>query len=163
MIILVFLILSGCGFQLEGSRALPISLAKTYLDTNKPYTEFYESLTGILGVRGAEVVKAQQEAVAILRILEDTSGQRILSVSARNTPQEYEIFYAVTFSLESKGSTLIENETVIVTRSYSYDATQVLGKSIQEQILRESLAQDLARQIIRLIEANLPISSMVQS
>ena len=160
---LTTLIVSGCGFQLEGSRALPISIAKTYIDTPKPYTELYDSLRDALRGRGAEVVESRQEAGAILRILEDSSGQRILSVSARNTPREYEVFYLITFSLESEDSSLIENETLIVTRSYTYDAMQVLGMSTEEQILRESLAQDLARQVLRLIEVKRPVVSMTPS
>ena len=96
---------------------------------------------------------SRQEAGAVLRILEDTTGQRVLSVSARNTPTEYEVFYAVTFSLEAQGSNLIETESLVVTRSYTYDETRVLGKSAEEQALRESLARDLARQVLRLMEA----------
>lgn len=145
--------LSGCGFQLEGSGALPASVATTYLDTEKPYTEFYDSLRDALRARGTELVDSRQDAAAVLRILEDTSGQRILSVSARNTPREYEIFYAITFTLEAEGDRLIETETLVVTRSYTYDETQVLGKSAEEQVLRESLAQDLARQVLRRMEA----------
>ena len=163
MLIIAILVLSGCGFQLEGSRALPISVARTYLDTSKPYTEFYDSLRDALRMRGAEVVQSRQEAGAVLRILEDTSGQRILSVSARNTPREYEIFYVITFSLESDGLILIENKTLIVTRSYTYDATQVLGKSAEEQVLRESLAQDLARQVLRLMEVHQSAVSVTPS
>ncbi|MED5535020.1 MAG: LPS assembly lipoprotein LptE [Pseudomonadota bacterium] len=149
---LLILTVSGCGFQLEGSGRLPVSVAATYLDTQKPYTEFYDSLRDALEARGAELVDSRQEAGAILRILDDSSGQRILSVSARNTPREYEIFYTVTFSLEAEGTSLIETESLVVTRSYTYDDTQVLGKSAEEQILRQSLAQDLARQVLRLIE-----------
>jgi len=144
---------SGCGFQLEGSGVLPASVATTYLDTEKPYTEFYDSLRDALRARGTELVDSRQEAAAVLRILEDTSGQRILSVSARNTPREYEIFYAITFTLEAQGASLIETESLVVTRSYTYDETQVLGKSTEEQVLRESLAQDLARQVLRRMEA----------
>ncbi len=141
----------GCGFQLEGAGVLPAAVATTYLDTEKPYTEFYDSLRDALRARGAELVDTRQEAGAVLRIIEDTSGQRILSVSARNTPREYEVFYAITFSLEAEGANVIEMESLVVTRSYTYDATQVLGKSAEEQILRESLAQDLARQVLRLM------------
>ena len=160
---LTTLIVGGCGFQLEGSRALPISIAKTYIDTSKPYTELYDSLRDALRGRGAEVVQSRQEAGAVLRILEDSSGQRILSVSARNTPREYEVFYVITFSLELEGSSLIENETIIVTRSYTYDAMQVLGRGAEEQILRESLAQDLARQVLRLIEVERSVAPMTPS
>ena len=151
--LLVALLVSGCGFQLEGSGVLPSLVATTYLDTDKPYTEFYDSLRSALGARGAQVVDSRQNAGAVLRILADTTGQRVLSVSARNTPTEYEVFYAVTFSLESQGSNLIETESLVVTRSYTYNEAQVLGMSAEEQILRESLAQDLARQVLRLIEA----------
>lgn len=150
--LLAALMMSGCGFQLEGSGSLPASVATTYLDTDKPYTEFYDSLRDALRARGTEVVDSRQEAGAVLRILEDTTGQRVLSVSARNTPREYEIFYAITFSLEAEGSNLIETESLVVTRSYTYDETQVLAKSAEEQVLRESLAQDLARQVLRLLE-----------
>ena len=145
--------LSGCGFQLEGSGVLPSSVATTYLDTDKPYTEFYDSLRSALRARGAQVVDSRQTAGAVLRILADTTGQRVLSLSARNTPREYEVFYAVTFSLESQGSNLIETESLVVTRSYTYNEAQVLGMGAEEQVLRESLAQDLARQVLRRIEA----------
>ena len=40
-----------------------------------------------------------------------------------------------------------------MTRSYTYDETQVLAKSREEQELRRSLAEDLARQVVRRIEA----------
>ena len=145
--------LSGCGFQLEGSGVLPSSVATTYLDTDKPYTEFYDSLRSALRARGAQGVDSRQNAGAVLRILADTTGQRVLSVSARNTPREYEVFYAVTFSLESQGSNLIETESLVVPRSYTYNEAQVLGMGAEEQVLRESLAQDLARQVLRRIEA----------
>jgi LPS-assembly lipoprotein len=77
----------------------------------------------------------------------------VLSVSARNTPREYEIFYSVTFALRAGAENLIEPESLIVTRSYTYDETQVLGKNREERVLRQSLADDLARRVVRRIEA----------
>jgi LPS-assembly lipoprotein len=77
----------------------------------------------------------------------------VLSVSARNTPREYEIFYAVTFALQAGTESLIEPEQLVVTRSYTYDETQVLGKAREERLLRRSLADDLARRVLRRIEA----------
>jgi len=50
------------------------------------------------------------------------------------------------------GDSVIENESIIATRSYTYNETLVLGKSAEESVLRESLAQDLARQVLRRIE-----------
>jgi LPS-assembly lipoprotein len=106
-----------------------------------------------LRMRGLEVVGTPEQAGARLIITEDNTGQRVLSVSARNTPREYEIFYTVTFALEAGDASLIEAESLVVTRNYTYDETQVLGKSREERILRRSLAEDLARRVVRRIEA----------
>ena len=148
--------LAGCGFQLQGAGVLPEAVATTYLEAPQRYTEFHSRLADALAARGVELAESRDDAGAVLRILEDTTGQRVLSVSARNTPQEYEVFYAVGFSLEADGSSLIDNEFLVATRSYSYDPTQVLGMSAEEQVLREALAEDLARRVLRRIEGVRP-------
>ena len=147
---------AGCGFQLQGAGVLPEVVATTYVEVPQRFTEFHLRLTDALTSRGVELTESREEAGAVLRILEDESGQRVLSVSARNTPQEYEVFYAVGFSLEAGGAALIDNEFLVATRSYSYDPTQVLGMSAEEQVLREALADDLARRVLRRIEGVQP-------
>ncbi len=146
-------LLGACGFQLAGSGSLPPAMQSTYLVSSEPYSDFYESLTEALRQRGLELVDSSAQAQATLRISEDTSGQRVLSVSARNIPREYEVFYAVTFSLETGGGPLIIDEPLLARRNYTYDETQVLGKEREESILRRALAEDLARQVVRRIEA----------
>ena len=143
---------AGCGFQLQGAGVLPEVVATTYVESPQRYTEFHVRLSDALAARGVDLAESREDAGAVLRILEDTSGQRVLSVSARNTPQEYEVFYAVGFSLEAGGTALIDNEFLVATRSYSYDPTRVLGMAAEEQVLREALAEDLARRVLRRIE-----------
>ena len=150
---------AGCGFQLQGAGVLPDVVATTYVEAPQRFTEFHLRLTDALISRGVELTESREEAGAVLRILEDETGQRVLSVSARNTPQEYEVFYAVGFSLEAGGTTLIDNEFLVATRSYSYDPTQVLGMSAEEQVLREALAEDLARRVLRRIEGVQPAAA----
>jgi LPS-assembly lipoprotein len=106
-----------------------------------------------LRLRGSQIVAAPEEAEAVLNIAADDTGQRVLSVSARNIPREYEIYYSVTFSLQVGGETIIERESLAVTRAYTYDETQVLAKAAEEQVLRRALAEDLARRVVRRIEA----------
>ena len=147
-------ILSGCGFHLEGAGTLPAAAATIYLDAANPHTEFYGSLTAALKARGAEVATSPQDAGAVLRILADSTGQRMLSVSARNIPREYEVFYTITYSLDAASESLIPAESLVATRSYSYDETLVLGKSTEEAVLRQSLADDLARWVLRRMGAD---------
>ena len=144
--------LAACGFRLEGSGALPVAMDRTFLDAAAPNSDFANSLRAALRLRGKNLVNSLQDAEAVLVISEDDTGQRVLSVSARNIPREYEIYYAVTVSLRSGAQQLMSSESLVATRTYTYDETQVLGKSAEEQILRRSLADDLARQVLRRLE-----------
>jgi len=145
--------LAGCGFHLQGAGTLPPAMARTYVDTDRPHSVFLDSLTDVLRQRGAELLPAPAEGAAVLDISSDETGQRVLSVSARNIPREYEVYYAVTFSLRVGAESLIDNESFVVTRAYTYDETEVLAKAAQEEILREPLAADLARRVMQRIQS----------
>ena len=128
-------------------------MSRTFVDTDRPHSEFLESLTDVLRQRGAEVLAGPSEGAAVLDITLDETGQRVLSVSARNIPREYEVYYAVTFSLRVGAENLINNESFVVTRAYTYDETEVLAKAAEEEILREALADDLARRVMQRIQS----------
>jgi LPS-assembly lipoprotein len=147
------LVAGGCGFHLQGAGALPSAMATTYVDARRPHSAFSMSLTDVLRQRGAEVLTEPVEGAAVLDITSDETGQRVLSVSARNIPREYEVYYAVTFSLRVGSETLLSNESLVVTRAYTYDETQVLAKAAEEEILRRALAEDLARRVMQRIQA----------
>ena len=143
----------GCGFQLQGAGTLPPAMTRTFVDTDRPHSEFLTNLTAVLKQRGADVLTVPAADAAVLDISSDETGQRVLSVSSRNIPREYEVYYAVTFSLRVGTQTLITNESLVVTRAYTYDETEVLAKAAEEQILRSALAEDLARRVMQRIQA----------
>ena len=57
---------TACGFHLQGAGTLPPAMAKTFVRTRAPHTEFLKQLTDTLRVRGAEVVAAPEDAQALL-------------------------------------------------------------------------------------------------
>ena len=73
----------------------------------------------------------------MLRLLKDDVGQRVLSVSPRGVPEEYELYHTVALSLESGGATLLEPYETTVTRDYSFDPTDVLGKAQEAEFCRK--------------------------
>jgi LPS-assembly lipoprotein len=144
--------LGGCGFHLQGTGTLPPVLSKTYVVSTAPHSDFVSSVTDALRVRGATIVGKDEPDAAQLNVTADDTGQRVLSVSANNIPREYEVYYSITFSLQVGGQKVIQSETLVVTRNYTFDETQVLGKASEEEILRRALADDLARRVVRRIE-----------
>ena len=146
-------LLSSCAWHLRGSARLSEAMAVTYVDAEDRYTDFNRALQDSLRASGARLARDRRDASAIVRILGDESGQRVLTVSARNTPEEYQVFYAIEYSVSNQAGELIEPQRLELTREYSYDTTAVLAKQREEAILREALARDLAAMVVRRLAA----------
>ena len=151
--VLLFLTLTSCGWHLQGNTRLSEAMAVTYIDTDDRYTDFNRALRDNLRMSGARIARNAAEATAIVRIHADESGQRVLTVSARNTPEEYQVYYVIEYSVRNQESELIEPQRVELVREYSYDATAVLAKQKEQAILREALARDLAGLVVRRLGA----------
>lgn len=143
------LTLGACGFQLQGAAGLPPALDVVYISTADPYTGFHRALVGALEQHGVRVTEEPSEAGAVLDLARDETGRRVLSVSARNVPREFEIFYTVAYSVRTAERTLLETQRITLTRDYTWRETAVLGKEREEAILRDSLIDDLVRQVMR--------------
>lgn len=146
-------VLAGCGWRLQGTTKLSPVMATTYVDTHDRYTDFNRALRESLEASGARLTNNENEATAVVKIIKDESGQRVLTVSGRNTPEEYEVFYTIEYSVNGRTEELIAPEKLELTRDYSYDETAVLAKQKEQSILREALARDLAGQVVRRLAA----------
>jgi LPS-assembly lipoprotein len=88
-----------------------------------------------------------------VRIQRDRSGRRVLSVSARNTPQEYEVFYNVEYTVDRGGQEVVERQPLELIRNLSFEESQLLAKDREELILRDAMARDLAMLVVRRLES----------
>jgi LPS-assembly lipoprotein len=146
--ILSFLVLAACGFQMRGATSVPPEMARTYIATDDPRSLFYRRLRDSLRGAGVVVVESPFDATATFSILSDIPGQRVLSVSARNVPREFEVFYTVFYSVQAKDVTLLEPRSQTLIRDYTWDETEVLGKEKEEELLREAIVDDLVRIVL---------------
>ena len=93
------------------------------------------------------------EARTIIRVLNDETGRRTLTVTARNVPAEFEVWYRVTFSVDVNGKEAVPSEEIFLTRDYPFDETQVLGKSNEEQLIMQAIARDMVGLLSRRLAA----------
>ena len=149
----VALALTGCGFQLQGRESLPPELGRTYISTADPYTEFHRALVSALEVRGIEVIDDPALASSVIDIARDQTGQRVLSVSARNIPREFEVYYTVEYSVRTSEGTVLSPQRITLTQDYTWRETEVLGKRREQEVLRSALIRDLVRQVMRQLSA----------
>ena len=145
--------LAGCGFHLQGRQPLPPAFGNTYIDTRDEQTDFVQDLRKALIASGSKVIRTQGSSGATISVHEDELTERILSVSARNIPTEYELTYRVEFSVKADGKEVIEREEISATRDISFDEAQLLAKEREQEILREALARDLVALVMRRLAA----------
>jgi LPS-assembly lipoprotein len=147
------LLLGACGFHLQGRQPLPAQFTHTFVDTKDEQTDFVQDLRKALIASKVTVIPTKGSATATISVHDDELTERILSVSARNIPTEYELTYRVTFSVLSEGKTLIDKEEITATRDISFDEAQLLAKEREQEILRAALARDLVALVMRRLAA----------
>lgn len=149
---LLFLaLLAGCGLHLQGALTTPPEMERTYIATSDKHSLFYRKLKAAFETAGVNLADAATGATATLTISFDETDQRVLSVSARNVPTEYEVYYTVEYALDAGKKSLLEYQTLTLTRDYTYDPTLVLGKAREEELLREAIVDDLVRIVLKQI------------
>jgi len=121
---------------------------RTFISTSNEQSLFYRALRSEFQTAGIELVDSPADATAIFAIEQDVTGQRVLAVSARNVPREYEVNYIVRYSLADGQAILMETREQIKTQAYTWDETKVLGKTQEEKVLRGELVNDLVRVVM---------------
>lgn len=141
--------LAGCGFRLQGAVTLPEGIDRVQVSATDELTPFAVELRNRLRDSGTLVADAASEADVVIRVRVDRTGRRVLSVSARNTPQEFEIFYFVEYSIDRAGQEVVPPQRLELTRNFSFDQSLLLAKDREEDVLREAMARDLADLVLR--------------
>lgn len=142
-------LLAGCGFRPSGIVQFPDDVQVVYVETADRYSSFYRELTTALRAGGRRLTRQRDEADTVIDIERDETGQRVLAVSARNVPREYEIYYIVRYAVRRGGVEVMAPETLTLNRDYTFDETQILGKEREEAVLRDWLAAELVRLVTR--------------
>jgi len=149
---------SGCGFRMQGAATLPAGVHSVHVSTRDELSAFSVELFRAIDRAGAERATGAGTADAVIRVQHDRTGRRVLSVSARNTPQEYEVFYEVEYSIDRGGTQVLPLQKIELTRNFSFDESLLLAKDHEEQILRDALARDLAVLVLRRLESLPPVA-----
>lgn len=147
------LLLSACGFHPRGDVVLPKAMGKTYIQGATPYSDLETDLRRALNNAGTQVIAAPQDATAKLRILHEEFGRRVLTVAVTGKAREYELFYTVDFDVsDASGKPLLSHQSQTLTRDFTFDETQLLGKTNEEDLLHGEMRREMVQRILRRIE-----------
>jgi LPS-assembly lipoprotein len=143
------LLLGACGFHLQGHAPLPPAVKNAFLEVPDRQSDFVLSLRHAMLSNGVQLAHEKGQASAVVSIVKDTVTRRVLSVSATNQPNQYEVTYSVSFMVTAGDQELLSQQDISATRSYSFDERLLLAKNHEEDVLRQDMAHDLADMVMR--------------
>ena len=143
------LLVSACGFHLQGRAPLPDPVKTPYLEVPDRQSDFAQSLRRALLSNGAHLARDRGQASAVVSIVRDNVTRRVVAVSASNQPNQYEVTYTVSFSVTAGDKELLPQQEVSATRTYSFDERLLLAKGHEDDVLRQDMAHDLADVVMR--------------
>ncbi len=155
-LLLTLLFLGGCGYQLRQSAQLPASISPIIINGIGPNSGLYEEMARRLESDTVQLTRKRNKAKTMLKISSYKRQNRTMSVDETGKVAQTELKHTLEFSLISaSGKILIPAQSIVVTRDFINTEQQKLGKVTEAGQLADGMQQELARQIITRIQAQL--------
>mgnify|MGYP000170714643 CR=1 FL=1 len=151
LLLLLSLLVSGCGFQLKGSVATSHSTIQGQsirLISNEPRSELTVALSQELQRAGALRLDTT-DASLILQLGPEIVARRNLSLTVQGRSAEVELTMSSDVSLTHKASMTTTESTATVVRQFLNDPNNVVGSTEEMRLLQHEMRADLAAQIVR--------------
>ena len=146
--------LSGCGFHLRGSDALPAGMSVTYIQSANPFSTLVDDFADALRTHGVQVTEERAAATAVLRIHENNKDREVLSVNTSGKVLEYQLRQMIRFSVATaENLPIVEQQTVTMKRAYLYRSSDVLGSEREKDAVRNTLQKNLVNMAMLRIAA----------
>ena len=153
-VLLLFLIqIGGCGFHLRGKGSGALVLPPIYIAGSNG-NETARQLEDYLRTAGIDVLGERAGAHLVATLGDEIHERRVLSVGTAGKVQEYELRFAVRFSVaDGSGHPVSDEQTVSLVRDYSFDEVDVMAKDAEERELYDVMRADAVREIARRLQA----------
>lgn len=157
LVLLLVSLLAGCGFRLAGARPLPEPLQVTFIDVITPYRvsepPMEVALRTLIQRRGGSVKSSAMDARSVIRLSNLKETRSVLSIGTDSKVLEFQLITTVTYQVNAGEKVLMPPDTLSLSRSYSFNAGQVLAKDAEEARLRQYIQSELAELLLLRMEA----------
>ena len=149
VLLLVPILVTACGFQLQTRSELPPEMQQTRLEIQSPYSPFARRLETLLEQNGAQIVESGETA-AVLEVPQNRMRKEIQSIGDNARVREYLIRHTVQFRLlDHQGNEMIPLQMFEQSRVYSFNEQDILAAEREDEFLRNELSDSLARMVVR--------------
>lgn len=151
-LLLMFLLLTACGYHMRGSIAIPESLKSVYVFNAS--SALQSELTDVVKASKGRLVSSPSEAGLVIKIVSEELKTRVLSIGSTGKSNESELDYFLQFQFyDNQENQVMEEQRIEIAREYFNDQTAVLAKLNEEQIIRKEIYKQAVRMLLLRAEA----------
>lgn len=149
LLLIVALMISGCGWQLRDSQIVASSIGTVYLSSNNINSVLTKELKRALTTYGVTSGATKAESNYIVVIVDFRENSRIASINSSGRVAEYQLNEDVDFYItDAEDNQILSLSTASVERVYEFREKDILASSNEEQRIRAEMRSELVRQIL---------------
>jgi LPS-assembly lipoprotein len=142
------LALASCGFHLRGAQALPYESVYVNVPSSSELRLFL--VRAIELQAGSRVVENAGLAQARLTVTREEREKSILSLDSSGQVREFQLRYRIAYLVDDgKGTVLVPERQLALARDVTFDASLLLAKQFEDELLYRDMLRDAAQQIVR--------------
>ena len=147
VILIMALLLSACGYHLRGALQLPANLKNVYLEGGSG--ELRGHFQKAMEISSVPFASSPEKAGMIVKIFNEDSQRRVLSLNSGGTANDFELGYRFDFEIvDSKNNILSPRQPVEIRREYYNDQLAIIAKDNEELVIRNEMYQQAVRTIV---------------
>lgn len=152
LVLLIAIIITGCGFHLRGDIVLPELYERVHV-VSRGHSNVGRALSEALENVGTKIVPSPETATSVVTVVSSGTQRKALNVAGKAI-REYELQLDISFVVQDhKGVQLAEQQTVSVLRNFKNNPNNVLGVDNEEAIIRKEMMKPAIFQVLRRMKA----------
>ena len=154
--ILIVSSLQACGWRLRGASELPSTIKFAFIKGAAEFSQLAQAIKQQITSSGAKIVTEADEDTIHFVVVVNKFNRRVSSVNSSGNATEYGLTYDLAIRvLDGQGKLLVKEYEVNLNRIYTYDATQALANSNEEESIKSQMISFAVRQAMRRIGVKL--------
>jgi LPS-assembly lipoprotein len=147
VILIMALLISACGYHLRGALELPQGMKNVYLEGGS--AQLREQFKRAMEISSVQLASSPEKAGIIVKIFDEDSRRRVLSLSSGGTANDFELSYRFEYELlDSKNKVLMPRQPIEIKREYYNDQVAIIAKGNEEAVIRDEMYQQAVRSIV---------------
>ena len=140
--------MSGCGFQLRGSAALPFRNLYTTFSRTSPVGAEFRRLVRI--AQDTRLVDDPAKADGRLEVLVEQREREVVAFSSTGRPREYQLRLRFAFRVtDNRSRELLPATEIVLSRDVTATDIEIVSKQQEEELLYREMQSDLVQQLLR--------------